>query len=107
MIKLTTRLAAIAGAAALLAACGGQNVLDAGATAKYVRHVVSEKTGFSPADVKCPSDIPATVGRRLNCHFTGPDARYTAYLRIESVHGRRVFFRWKTQPSSWPAPALS
>lgn len=107
MIKLVTRLAAIAGTAALVAACGGQRVLDPAQTAKYVRNVVSQKTGFRPTDVRCPPGVPATVGRRVNCHFTGPDARYTAYLKIESVHGRRVFFNWKTQPSNWPAPQLS
>lgn len=107
MTKLATRLAAIAFAATLIAACGSQRVLDPGQTAKYVRTVVFQKTAFRPADVHCPSGVPATVGRQLRCHFTGPDARYTAYLKVEGVHGRRVLFNWKTQPSSWAAPSLN
>jgi Domain of unknown function (DUF4333) len=106
MLNLTTRLGAIVGAAALLSACGGQNNIDPTATAKYIGNVEFQQTGFTPADIRCPGGIRATAGGRFTCHFTGPEGPYTAYLRIVKVNGRRVAFRLKTQPSSWPAPAL-
>jgi hypothetical protein len=99
-------LAAIAFAVTLLSACGGSNKIDPGTTAKYVGDVVSQQTGFRPVDVRCPSGVPANAGGRLNCHFTGPEGPYTAYLRIVKVEGRRVAFDLKTQPSSWPPPTL-
>jgi hypothetical protein len=42
----------------------------------------------------------------MNCHFTGPEGPYTAYLRIVKVEGRHVAFQLDTQPLSWPAPKL-
>ena len=100
------RLAPIACGVTLLSACGAGNQIDATETAKYVDSVVLRHTGFRPQDVRCPSGIPATAGGRFNCHFTGPEGPYTAYLRILEVHGRRVLYRVETQPSSWPAPTL-
>jgi hypothetical protein len=99
-------LAAVAGCAILLSACGAQNKIDPTATGKYIRGVVFRQTGFRPTDVRCPSGIPARPGGRFDCHFTGPEGPYTAYLRIVNVHGRRVVYRLDTQPSSWPPPAL-
>jgi hypothetical protein len=99
-------LAAIGCAATLLSACGSGNKIDPAATAKYVHDVVFQQTGFRAQDVRCPGDIPATAGGRFNCHFTGPEGPYTAYLRIVQVDGRRVQYRVETQPSSWAAPAL-
>ncbi len=81
-------------------------MIDPGGTATYIGNVVFRQTGFRATDIRCPSG-PATVGRRFNCHFTGPEGPYTAYLKIVSVHGRRVVFNLKTQPSSWPAPKLN
>jgi hypothetical protein len=100
------RLAPIACAATLLSACGGSGVLDPAATVKFIDDFVVQHTGKHPVDTRCPSGIPATVGRRLNCHFIGPEGPYTAYLRIVTVDGRRVVFLVHTQPSSWPAPTL-
>jgi Domain of unknown function (DUF4333) len=98
------RLAPLVCCAALLSACGGSASIDPGATANYVEDFVFEHTGFRPLDVRCPSGIPATAGGRFNCHFTGPEGAYTAYMSILNVKGRRVRFRVKTQPSSWPPP---
>jgi hypothetical protein len=97
-------LAPIGCCVTLLSACGGSASIDPGTTAKYVKTFVFQHTGFRAADVTCPSGIPATTGGRFNCHFTGPEGPYTAYLRILNVKGRRVLYRIKTQPSSWPAP---
>jgi hypothetical protein len=105
-ITLLKRLAATACPVVLLSACGGQAALDSGATAKYVDDFVFQKTGFRPVDVRCPSGVPATAGGRFDCHFTGPEGPYTAYLRIVKVQGRRAAFELNTQPSSWPAPKL-
>lgn len=100
------RLAAIASPVVLLSACGGQAALDSHATATYVDDFVFQKTGFRPVDVRCPAGVPATAGGRFDCHFTGPEGPYTAYLRIVKVQGRRAAFELDTQPSSWPAPTL-
>lgn len=109
-VSATTLLKQLAGVGccgAILSACGGHNSIDPAATAKYVGRVVFRQTGFRPSDVRCPSGIPAKPGGRFNCHFTGPEGPYTAYLRIQSVDGRRVNYELKTQPSSWRPPSLS
>jgi hypothetical protein len=90
----------------LLSACGGHNRIDPTGTAGYIDRVVFQQTGYRPADVRCPTGIPATPGGRFTCHFTGPEGPYTAYLRIVQVQGRRVLYRLDTRPSSWPAPTL-
>jgi hypothetical protein len=100
------RLALSACLVPLLSACGGHHAIDPSATANYVRDVVFQQTGFRPVDIRCPTGIPATAGGRFNCHFTGPEGRYTAYLRVVKVEGRRVAYRLETQPSSWPPPSL-
>jgi hypothetical protein len=103
---LLKRLTAIACPVVLVSACGGQAALDSHATAAYVGDFVFQKTGFRPVDVRCPARVPATDGGRFDCHFTGPEGPYTAYLRIVKVHGRRAAFELDTQPSNWPAPKL-
>jgi hypothetical protein len=55
-----------------------------------VASFVYSHTGFRPKDVTCPSGVPAKAGGTLQCHFTGPDGKYTAYLTIKSVKGSRV-----------------
>lgn len=75
----------------LLAACGGSVILSK-PTAQTVSRAVYERSGFRPTDVSCPSGVPAKVGGRFQCHFTGPDGQYTAYLLIKSVHGQRVIY---------------
>jgi hypothetical protein len=106
LITFLKRCAAIACAVLLLSACGGQAALDSRATATYVDDFVFQKTGFRPVDVRCPTGVPATAGGWFDCHFTGPEGPYTAYLRIVKVKGRRAAFELDTQPSSWPAPKL-
>jgi hypothetical protein len=99
-------LAAVACCITLLSACAGHSAIDPRATASYVGDVVFQQTGFRPVDIRCPRGIPATAGGRFNCHFTGPEGPYTAYLRIVNVQGRRVAYRLKTQPTSWSPPTL-
>ena len=105
MLKIK-RLAVLGGSVALLAGCGGQSIINPAMAAKYITQGILNKTGYRPVDVACPSGVPATAGGRFNCHFTGPEGPYTAYVRILSVHGRSVNFKWKSQPSSWPAPTV-
>ncbi len=100
------RLAATACPVILLAGCGGQHTINPTATAKSIVGLVVHHTGFRPVDLRCPSGIPATVGGRFNCHFTGPEGPYTAYVRIAKVHGPSALFNVKTQPSSWDPPTL-
>jgi hypothetical protein len=76
----------------VLAGCGGSVIL-AKPTAATVARFVLGHTGFRPRDVTCPSGVPAKVGGRLQCHFTGPDGKYTAYLVIQRVKGTRVDYR--------------
>jgi hypothetical protein len=92
--------------ATLLSACGGPAAIDPAATASTVDDFVFQHTGFRPTDVRCPPGIPATAGGRFDCHFTGLEGPYTAYLRIVNVHGRRVFYRMDTRPSNWQPPTL-
>jgi Domain of unknown function (DUF4333) len=99
-------LVALVGSVTLLSACGGTKALDPSVAMKYIDDVEFQQTGFRPVDVRCPSGIPARQGGRFNCHFTGPEGPYTAYLRIVKVHGHRAAFQLDTRPSSWPAPAL-
>jgi hypothetical protein len=105
---LFKRLAPVACCVPLLSACGGatHSAIDPTTTADYIHNVVFQQTGFRATDVRCPSGISATAGGRFSCHFTGPEGPYTAYLRIVRVHGRRVDYRLKTQPSSWASPNL-
>jgi hypothetical protein len=80
----------------LLAACGGSVVLSQ-PTAQTVSNAVYRRFGFRPTDVSCPSGVPAKVGGRFQCHFTGPDGPYVAYLLIMSVHGQRVIYDIQTR----------
>jgi hypothetical protein len=73
----------------LLAGCGGSTIRPH-ATEQTITSFVFKQTGFRPTDVRCPSGIPAKVGRTFECHFTGPDGPYAAHVRITSVHGLRV-----------------
>lgn len=66
-------------------------------TAQTVAHAVQRRFGFAPTDVTCPSGVPAKVGGQFQCHFTGPDGSYVAYMRIMSVHGPRVIYSIQTQ----------
>lgn len=87
------RALAIAAPLALALAACGQSVILAKPTAATVARAIFTRTGFRPRDVTCPSGVDAKVGGTLQCHFTGPDGKYTAYLTIESVKGTRVEYR--------------
>lgn len=67
--------------------------------AQSVTDMVTDKTGFHPTDVKCPSGVDAKVGGEFDCTFTGPEGPYKAHLKITSVDGEKVGFDIKTSRS--------
>lgn len=85
-------------AAALLAGCG-ESTIKAGQTEKTVANFVAKQTDYRPTDVRCPSGVPAKVGETFQCHFTGPEGPYTAYIRILKVEGEKAIDRIVTRPT--------
>ncbi len=79
-----------------LAACG-QSIILQKPTERLVSRFVFQHTGVQPRDVTCPSREPAKVGQAFQCHFTGPDGKYTAYLLVTGVKGGRVDYRIQTE----------
>lgn len=75
-----------------------------GKAADAVTSLVSQQTGFTPTDVTCPSGVEAKAGATFQCHFTGPDGPYTAYMKVTNVDGDNVMFDIRTQLSSAPPP---
>jgi len=97
MITKAPTAAALVACGFLLAGCGSAVIKPDGA-ARSIADLVSRKTGFHPTDVRCPSGVPAKVGGRFECHFTGPGKHpYTAFMRIMSVQGKRVLFHIRTR----------
>jgi hypothetical protein len=88
-----------------LAACTSSradpNMIVPDATANYVADFVAKNSPAKvrPTDVTCPSGIEAKVGGEFDCHFTGPDGKYTAHLKILSVDGTRVGYDVTTHRS--------
>jgi hypothetical protein len=76
-------------AALLLTACA-QSQIRPHPSEQTVADFVFRHTGLRPTDVQCPSGVPAKAGSTFDCHFTGPDGRYTAHVRITSVDGQRA-----------------
>jgi hypothetical protein len=91
------RIILVAGLLGLVLGGCGRAVVLPGPTAQIVTQFVVTHTGYHPHDVRCPSGVPAKVGRSFTCHFTGPDGKYAALLRIVSVHGRRVNYNIRTE----------
>ena len=90
--RVSTRAAVLTACVSLpLAACGKSVILER-PTEQLVSDAVYHHTGFRPTDVRCPSGVSARVGGRFQCHFSGPDGPYTAYMRITSVHGQHVTY---------------
>jgi hypothetical protein len=81
-----------------LFASGCTKTIKAAGAAKVVTNVVFSQTKFRPTDVKCPSGKDAKVGVTFDCHFTGPDGKYVAHMRVRSVKGQRVVFGVQTEP---------
>ncbi|MHB8664991.1 MAG: DUF4333 domain-containing protein [Acidimicrobiales bacterium] len=92
--------------ATLAGACGGSgpSTIKPAQAAKYVTDLVFSQTGFRAVDVSCPPAVPAQPGRLFQCHFTGPEGPYAAYLKVVAVNGGDAAFTGKTQPSAWPVP---
>jgi Domain of unknown function (DUF4333) len=84
------RIGAVTASLAVVLAGCGQNEIIAQRAAKTIADFVFMHTHFRPTDVKCPSGVPAKVGNTFDCHFTGPDGKYLAHVRIVSVSGTRV-----------------
>ena len=78
-----------------LTACSSTIKPDGAAQA--VVDLVSEKTDFTPDDVKCPDGIEAKVGVTFDCNFTGPDGDYVAHMKIEKIEGEQVLFDINTE----------
>ena len=81
---------------ALLVGCG-ESTIKTHETEHTVTRFVAKQTAYRPTDVRCPSGESAEVGVKFQCHFTGPDGRYTAYLRVLSVDGEKVVYRIVTR----------
>jgi hypothetical protein len=104
-----TATVAVAGAAAVqLVGCTmttehgtAKNYVVADATANYVADYVAKYSParVRPTDVSCPSGLEAKVGAEFDCHFTGPDGKYTAHLKIKSVEGTRIDYETNTYRS--------
>src|ERR1700756_1190055 len=99
--RITTRRTSVAvvgtSMALYLIACNAAshadpNMIMPEATANYVADFVANNSPAKvrPTDVTCPSNVEAKVGGEFDCHFTGPDGKYTAHLKILSVVGTRV-----------------
>ena len=78
-----------------LTACG--STIKPEGAGQAVTDLVSEKTDFTPEDVKCPDGVEAKVGGTFDCTFTGPDGDYVAHMKIEKIEGEQVLFDIKTE----------
>jgi hypothetical protein len=79
-----------------LAACS--KTVKPDVTANFVADFVQNNTQakMRPTDVTCPSGIDAKVGTEFDCHFTGPDGKYTAHLKITKIDGEDVTYDIRT-----------
>ena len=90
-------LAMLAAAACALTACG-QSTIRRDKAQQEIASFVYSQTGVRISDVSCPSGVPAKAGGTYDCHFTAPDGRYVAHVRITSVHGTDVRSNIDTEP---------
>ena len=86
----TALVVLVASLAMVLAGCG--STIKPDRAAETVTDFVAKNTGFKPTDTKCPSDVAAEVGKKFDCHFTGPDGNYTAHVEVTKVDGDDVLF---------------
>jgi hypothetical protein len=75
-----------------LAACG-EKTINSDRAEETVSNVVTEKTGFEPTDMRCPSDVKAKTGGTFECDFTGPEGPYTASVTITEIDGEDATFQ--------------
>jgi hypothetical protein len=80
-----------------LVACG-EKTINADNAADTVNRTVTEETGFEPKDTSCPEDVPAEVGEKFECSFTGPEGPYVAFVEITEVDGDDAVFQIRTRP---------
>jgi hypothetical protein len=89
----------LAGVATMTLAACSSKIKPEGA-AQSIVDLVSQKTDFTPTDVKCPDGLKADVGVEFDCTFTGPeDTPYTAHMKVLKVEGENVTFDINTKPS--------
>jgi hypothetical protein len=81
----------VASLAMVVAGCG--STIKPDRAAQTVTDFVAKNTGFKPTDTKCPSNVDAEVGKKFDCHFTGPDGNYTAHVEVTKVEGDDVMFQ--------------
>lgn len=93
------RLGILVGCALVVLAGCGESTIKAHETERTVTRFVAKHTAYRPTDVRCPSGESAEVGVRFQCHFSGPDGPYTAYLRVLSVDGEKVVYHIVTRPT--------
>lgn len=81
------------------AGCSAGSSIKPDGAAQAVVNLVSQKTKFTPTDVKCPSGIAAKVGGVFDCNFTGPrNVKYLAHMKIAKVDGEKAVFDINTEP---------
>jgi hypothetical protein len=83
----------------VLAACG-QLVILKDPTERLVSSFILRKTGVRVRNLDCPSGEPAKVGQTFQCHFTGPDGRYTVDMLVTSIRGTRVEYDIRSHRTS-------
>ena len=64
---------AVVAAGLLLAACGGQRVVDTDELEGQITAELQAQTGVTPTSVSCPDDVPAEAGGTFNCTVTADD----------------------------------
>jgi hypothetical protein len=78
---------------------GGPETLQVKATEQTLSAMVARQTKFHPTDMRCPQGIPAKVGTRFDCSYTGPEPKpYVAHVRVATVRGVSVNFDVQTAP---------
>jgi hypothetical protein len=70
------------------------------AAQKVTELVASQNNNFRPTDVTCPANVPAKVGGKFECQFTGPrSVKYVAHMKIAKVDGQKVTLDIEVDPA--------
>jgi hypothetical protein len=68
--------------------------------AQKVTELVASQNNFRPTDVTCPANVPAKVGGKFECQFTGPrSVKYVAHMKIAKVDGQKVTLDINVDPA--------
>lgn len=115
--SLAATVAVLSAAAAPLTGCStdrGAQIVPAKA-AEFISTEVTDKSGFTPTDINCPSGIEAKPGTEFACTFAGPSGKYAIHMKVVKVTGGDVEYEmsWRlTEPvddgtSSTPATSTT